>query len=190
MRGGRREVSEEAVERGWDPPEVHRVDQRPRVLGLAAGVRAHETPELLFDRSALLRRLTLKGAERSQLALDLDDLFDGGGAKGPDQFVLEVIDADVEAQSLEIAAREVGAESRPLERPPEVALLPRIGQSRKADVVPLRSKEMDERADGLGAADWHDGDAFGVQISIPATSQGLESDLVAEPLDDHNGPSA
>ena len=65
-------------------------------LPTAAG--AHEATELGLDAPPLLRRLLLERAERSQLTLTIEDVFDGLGPEGADQLVLEVVDAHVEAQ--------------------------------------------------------------------------------------------
>ena len=67
--------------------------------------------------------LLLEGAERSKVALRVDDLLHGGGAERADQLVLQVCDAHVEAEPFHLGASEVGAEAGPLEPAPEVALL-------------------------------------------------------------------
>ena len=67
-----------------------------------------------------------------QLALGGDDLLDGRGAERPDQLVLEILDAGVEAEALHLGSREIGAQARTFEAPPDGRLLSRVVQARTA----------------------------------------------------------
>ena len=93
-------MRQHAVEGARHPGEVERLDEQARVADLAAAAAAHETAKLLVARPSLPRRLFLEGAEGAEVALLLDDLLDRGGSECPDQLVLQVNDADVEAERL------------------------------------------------------------------------------------------
>jgi len=92
------DMSKYTVQRPRHSGEIQRVDEQPRVLDLPATAGAHEAPKLRLIRQSLLRRLLLQGAERPKLTLSVDDAFDGDGAEGADQFVLQVCDTHVETQ--------------------------------------------------------------------------------------------
>src|SRR5512134_153210 len=105
------DVSEQQVQRPRHVRKIERADEEGRVPSLPAAPGAHEAPELLLRGLPLLRRLTLERAERPELALGVDHVLHGVGADGTDQLVLEVRDADVEAQRFHLVTRKVGAES-------------------------------------------------------------------------------
>ena len=117
------DVGKHTIQRPRHSCEIQRVDQQARVLDLPAPAGAHETPKLLLIRASLVRSLLLQGAERSQLTLSGDDLFNGGGTEGADQLVLQVCDAHVETQLFHAGAIEVRAEAGALETAPEGGLL-------------------------------------------------------------------
>jgi hypothetical protein len=181
-------MRKDAIERPRHAREVQRVDQHPRVADLAAAVGADEAPELRLAAPSLPRRLLLEGAERSKLALSLDDLFHSGGTKAADQLVLQVGDADVEPEGFHVGPTQVGTEAGPLQTAPEVDLLAGVTQARQPDVQAPRTEQLKEASDAPGTAHRHDGNAFRGKVSTTALSQRLERDLVAAPLDKHNRP--
>src|SRR5205814_9724656 len=91
--------------------------------------RSHEPPQVRVDGAALLGRLLLEGAERVQVALGGDDLLDGRRADSANQLVLQIANADVEAEGFHL--RPVGdcADTRPLEATAEVAHLADVTQA-------------------------------------------------------------
>src|SRR5215475_7895258 len=129
-------------------------------MDLPAASAAQEAVKLRLGRPSPLRRLLLKGAERPELALSVDDVFDGGGTEGADQFVLQVCDTHVETTRFHASASEVGAEPGTLETAPEVTLLPRVAQARQPDVQPLRTEQLQEASDAPRTSNWHDGNAL------------------------------
>src|SRR5436190_9635147 len=114
---------EHAVERARYLGEVDCLDQQACVSDLPAIGAAQEAPQLTLDGPSSPRRLLLKGVERAEVAVVVDDGLDGGGAESADQLVLQVRDADVEAQPLHPRAGEGAAEAGPLEAAPEHVLL-------------------------------------------------------------------
>ena len=104
----------------------------------------------------------------------------------PDQLVLQVCNAHVEAQPLHLGACEVGAEAGPLEPAPEVALLSGITEAGDLDVEAVRAEPVQKPADGLRASDRHDRNALGLEISATALGERLERALVAGPFDEHD----
>jgi hypothetical protein len=91
--------------------EVQRADEQPRVADLPAAVGAEEAPKLLLAAPCSPGRLPLERAERSKLALGLDDPFHAGGAQAADQLVLEVGDAHVEPEGFHLGATEAGTQA-------------------------------------------------------------------------------
>ena len=126
-------MSQDTIERPRHAGEVQRVDEQLRVADLPATVGADEAPKLCLAAASSPRRLLLEGAERSKLALGLDDLFHTGGTQAADQLVLQVGDAHVEPEGFQLGAAQVGAEAGPLETAPEVALLTGVTQARQPE---------------------------------------------------------
>ena len=108
-------MGKHSVERPRHSVEVQRADEQGPGLDLAAAVCAEKAPELLFVFPSSPGRLLLEGTEESKLALRLYDPFHSGNPKRADQFVLEVGNADVEAESFHVDAVEFGAEAGSLQ---------------------------------------------------------------------------
>jgi hypothetical protein len=157
-------MSENRVQRPRHLREIQRVDEQARVADLPAGAAAHEAPKLLVRGPTSPGRLLLKGAERTEVSLSFDDLFDGGGAERADQLVLEVCDADVEAESFHLGAGEVGTETGTLESTLEVALLSGVAEARQSNAQSLRTEQGQEPADRLRTPDRQHGDALGAEL--------------------------
>ena len=85
--------------------------------------------QLVLDRSVAFRGLTLECLERTGLAFDVDDVLYGVGADGADQLVLEVIDADEEAQSLHVGPGGYSPDAGPREPASEKPLLGKVAQA-------------------------------------------------------------
>src|SRR4029453_16198923 len=75
-------VRQHRVERPWDLRRVQRVDEPARVPNLPASAAAHEPPQLLLDGASLPRRLLLKRAKRSPIALGLRSPLPPAAAPG------------------------------------------------------------------------------------------------------------
>src|SRR5262245_8365122 len=155
-------MRKQRIERSRHSVEIESAHEQTCVERFAAAARAHEAAKPLLVGSAPLRRLRLEGAERSEIALSLDDAFDAGDAEAADELVLESCDAQVEAESLHFLAREVRTQPGPLERALVVALLRDVTKARKSDGEPSGTKPIDEVADVLRTPKRHDGDAFGL----------------------------
>ena len=179
-------MREHAVERARHPAEIERLDEQTRVPDLPAAAAAHEAPELLLDRPSLPLGLLLERAKRAKVSLRVDNLFHGGGAEGADQLVLEVGVAHVEAEPFHIGAREFGAEARPLETAPELALLCSVTETREPDVEPLRTEQRQKASYRLRTSDRNNGDALGVEIPTLPPSERFERAPVANPFDEHD----
>jgi hypothetical protein len=163
-------VRKNTVQRPWHVAEIERVDEQARVLDLPAATCAHETPKLGFGGQSSPGGLVLQGAERSQLSIGIDNLFDGRGSKGADQLVLEVRVADVEAKAFRLGAAEMSPQARPLEGAPEVVLLRGVADARQSDVQPPRAESFEGVSNPLGSADRHNDNALGGEL--PPTALG------------------
>jgi hypothetical protein len=67
-----------------------------------------------------------------------------------------------------------------------VALLGGVAESCELDAETSGPEAVQYVSDRLGAPDREDRDAFSIKISTKAPRQGLERQLVADPLDEHN----
>jgi hypothetical protein len=135
--------------------EIERTDKEARVLGLTTRAGAEETPELCFPRSSALRRLPLEDAEAPEIALSVEEIFDRCCTVASDQLVFQIRDADVEAETFHLVAREVGAEATAFESSPEDALFAGVTQPGEREVGPLRAELVQEPSDALGTSDSH-----------------------------------
>ena len=133
---------------------------------------------------ALPGGLLLEGPEGAQVAVSLDHPLDGRRPERADQLVLEILDADVEAESLQVGTSEVGSEPGPLQAAPEVAFLGRVAEAGEPDPEPLRSEVIQEPSYRLRAADRDDRDALGVEVPPVPLGKDLDRDLVADPFDE------
>jgi hypothetical protein len=133
-----------------------------------------------------LRRLPLHGAERSELSLSVDQSLHGAGPEGPDQFVLQVDDADVEAQQLHPGPRQIGPDSGPLQTTKKAALFCDIAETGQPDVESLRAQQRQKVPDLGRTTDGYHGNAFGAQITTTTSGQGLDRRLVTDPLNEHD----
>jgi hypothetical protein len=167
--------------------QVERLDEHAPVVDLPAGAGAEEAPKLRLGGASRLRGLPLERPERAQLAQLLDDAFDRVGPEGADQLVLQVLDADEEAERLHPGAGEAVAESRPLEGAPEAALLPLVAEAGQPEVAPTGPEPVEEAADVPGSPDRDDGDALGLEVAAAPLGQRLDRGPVAGPLDEHGG---
>src|SRR5688572_23038463 len=170
------------VERPRHFGEIELIDEETRVSDLPAAAAAHEAPKLLFRGPSLPCRLLLEGAEGSEIAVGVDDLFHRGGAESADQLVLQVCDAHVEPKRFHVDASEFGAEAGSLEAASEVALLSFVTEPRQPDVEPLRAEPTQEPSYRLRASDRHDRDALSVEVSTTALSERFDCALVADPF--------
>ena len=181
------DVLQDTVERPGHPVEIERLDEHRRGLDLPAPLRPEKASQLLLGGSSSPLRLVLEGAERFKLPLGLDDVFDDGGPEGSNQFVLEVGDADIETESLHVAAREVGPEARPLETALEVALFSGVAQAGQSEAQPLGAESPQEASNVRRATHGHDGNASSVEMVTATGGEGFEGKLVANPLNKDDG---
>jgi hypothetical protein len=176
-------VGKDAGQRSRHGGKVERLDEQRGVSDLAV---PHEPVELLLAGQVSLLALLLEGAECGELALALDDLLDGIRAERARELVLEILDADEEAEPLHPGPVEVHAKTGPLERTSEMRLLANVAESRQFAVQPSGTESSEEVADRLGSSDRHDGDALDDEISTEPARQGLDRTLVADPFDEHD----
>jgi SAM-dependent methyltransferase len=185
--GSRPNVREDPIQGLRHAGEVEGVDERGSGSDLPAAAGPEESPELVLERPSLPPGLLLECAERSKLALRLDDPLHRGCAHGPDQLVLQVRDAHVEPQGFHVGATEVRAEPGSLEGSAEIPFLRLVAQARQPHVEPSRAEHVEEARDVLRSPHRHDGDRLGVEVSPATFGQTQEREPVAHPLDQHDG---
>src|SRR5438270_10388717 len=180
-------MSKQAAERPRRSRQLQRFDEQAGVADLPSAAAAHEAPQLLLTCPSVPRRLVLEGTEGSKVTLGSEELFHGFGTQGTNQLVLEVRDADVEAEAFHLDAREVGPEAGALQSSLEVTLLADVAEAERPDVG---VEQTEEPADGVRAADRRNRDAFTPEVAPNTSRQRLERDPVADPLDEHDGTKA
>lgn len=179
-------MSEGPVEWSRYPCRVQRVDQESRVANVPAIGATQEAVQLAVDPPPSPRRLLLEGPERAEVALRLEHRFDGGGADGANQLVLEVCNTHVEPQPFHVEAAEPRAEASPLQAAAEHVLLAHVTETGQPQVQPLGAKPSQEAAYRVCSADRHDQNTFVLEIATTARSEGLERDLVTDSFDEHD----
>src|SRR5262249_59071819 len=133
------------------PVGIERFHQQARVADLPPVGAAHEAAQLSLDPPAAPGRLLLERAERPEVALRLEHSLDRRGTERADQLVLEILDANVEAELRHVVASEPGTETRAFEAAAKDSLLARVAQTGEPSVRPLRAEPRPEPADRLRA---------------------------------------
>src|SRR5215472_18065073 len=87
------------------PAQIYRPGEQARVPELAPGAAAQEPPELCPGGLTAPLGLPLQAAERAEISLRVNERLHPGGADRADQLVLQILDADVKAQSLHVGPR-------------------------------------------------------------------------------------
>ncbi len=128
--------------------------------------------------------MPLERAEGLQVALRLGDPFDGSGAVGADQLILEVLDADEEPQLLHVTAGEVRAQARVLETAPEVVFLLHVAEARQLEFLAAGAVQLEVAPDRLGASHRHDGNSFRFEVASLPLGERLDRVSVADSLDE------
>ena len=178
---------EHPIERPRYVVEVQRVDEQARVPDLPV---VQPTAELRLERPVLMCRLLLKGAKGRQLTLGFGDSKQRGGAYGTDQLLLQVCDANVEAEGLHLRAVHVRAEAGAFDTSLEGVLLRSITEARHLHVQASRPVDLEDAADGLCPSDRNDRYPLSGKVPTPPLGERLDRDLVADPLDEHDGAQA
>ena len=177
---------EHEPERARHPLQLERLHEEAGVADFSATAAAQEAAQLLLDRSPSPFDLLLERAERAQIPVLGGNILDPVGAEPPDKLVLEVANADVEAEPFHVVSREIRAEAGVLEAAPELTFLAGVAKAGEPDVKAARAVEVQVAPNRLGTADRHDGDALGLEVVSVPFSKGLERDPVADPLDQHD----
>src|SRR5436190_9254796 len=110
-----------------------------------------------------MRGLLLVGAKRTQLALGLEQLLHRLRTQCARQLVLQVGVARIEAERLEIGAREARAKAGTRESAPEVALLRGVVETGETDTEPRRTVPLKEAAQVPIATHRHHRHAFRIE---------------------------
>jgi hypothetical protein len=178
-------MDKDAVEWSRDASEVESLDEQARVLDLPARAASHEAAKLLLSRASLPLRLLLEGAERADVAVSRENVFDRGDAEGPNQLGLEIGLAHVEAEFFHFGASEIGAQAGALESMSELGLLASVAEAGESHVAGFQIQAIEEPADPVGASDRNDRNTFGLQVLATACGERFDRDFVADSLDDH-----
>ena len=114
-----------------------------------------------------------------------EQLLHDFAAERADELAFQVRIAYVEAELPHRPAREMRAEAGPLERTAEARLLTGVAETREPDLAPFSAYGPEGVAERLRAPDRNDGDALAGEVAIAPPGEGLQRDLVAHPLDEH-----
>jgi hypothetical protein len=179
-------MCQHTVERSRHSTEIEGAHQQRGRLDLPTRMGTEEAPELLFSGPPAPRRLSLEGAEGLELTLTVDDSLDGGSPECANQLILEVGDADIEAQFFHLEPAEVGAEPGPFEATLEVAFLRRVTEPCQPHIQPPRTEAIEKASDVRRPAHGQDGNPLGLQIAATSRGERLDGELVADPFDQHD----
>ena len=109
------------------------------------------------------------------------------GADRADELVLEVLDARVEPEPLQLERRRARSEPRPLEAATDIGLLGHVVQPCEDDVGSARPEPFEEPPDVPGSTHGDHGDTVGRQGAAPPCGERLERTSIAHPLDEDDG---
>jgi len=179
-------MGKDSVERPRDAFEIERLHEQAGVADLAASAAAHEPPKLLLGGAVAPRRHLLERSKPAEVVVSVEDLFDARRAERTDQLLLEIRDADVEPEVLQVGARELGAETGALERLSEDPLLGGIAKTREARAILLCNELLEERPDAMCASEALDPNARGRKVQAAPLGERFDCDLVTLPFDDHD----
>ena len=158
-----------------------------RVAGLAPGLRPEEPPQHGHAGPAALRRHPGEEPQRLGLTRRGDHGLDALDAQGPDQLVLEVGRARVEAQSAWPVGILGDGQARRREASAQDGLLPDVVEPCERHVEPGRTVPGGE-GPGVGdAAHGDDLDPSGLEVTPLPLGQRAQGHPVAVPLDQHDG---
>src|SRR5580704_2156611 len=175
---GASDGAEQGVERLRYPVEADRLGQQAGVAQLALRARAEEAAQLRRLVLSPPGRLPLKGAERVEVPVRGEHLRHPCGPGGADELVLQVLGTDEEARWIQ-ASRGQAA--------PDDVRFARVAEPREPCAGPLGAEPPQVAGDAVGAADRQHHDALGRQVPAAPPGEGLDGDLVADPLDEHDG---
>lgn len=123
-------------------------------------------------RASLPGNLFLQCAERTQIALRIDDVLNSFDTESTDELVLEIGIADEELRRSATAL---------LEAPAEVVGLACVAETGDTNVRLERAQKAPE---GVRSADGHHRDAFGGKVAAASFGERFDRALVADALDD------
>src|SRR5215216_5119433 len=145
-------MGKDAVEWPGHAVEVERLDQEPGVPGLAPSAAAHEPPKLLLGAAVAPRRHLLECPETMEIVVRREDLLDAWRPERANQLLLQIGDADVEAEPLHVRARELRAESGALERSPEDRFLAGVAKTAEPGAVRACAELLEKLSDAMRAS--------------------------------------
>src|SRR5215472_2298472 len=175
--------AEHGVERIRQPVEIHRPGEQAPVPELAPGTAAQEPPQLCPVGLTAPFRLPLQAAERAEISLRLNERFNPGRADRADQLVLQILDADVESQSLHVGPRPGRADTGARQTAPDDVLLADVAQAGQSEASSSRTELPQVARDRVRATYRQDYHALRAQVPAAACGKRLDRDLVADALD-------
>lgn len=120
------------------------------------------------------------------LAGRLDDGLDGLDAECPDELVIQIRRALVEAESRRSVSLERRAETRCGQPVPELGPVRGVVEPRKRESKPVRAESRRECPRVGDPAHRHDLDTFGEEVPTMALCQSVQRHQVAVSLDQHD----
>lgn len=179
-------MGEDAVERPGNVVEVERVDEEAGVPDLPPAAAAHEPAKLLLGGAIAPRRHLLKRPKPVEIVVSPKDLLDPRRTERAYQLLLQIGDADEEAEPLHVRARELGAQTGALECPAEDPLLAGVAETREPRAVLACTDLLEERPDAMRASEARDPNARGFKVDAAPLGQRFDCDLVTLPFDHHD----
>ena len=132
-------------------------------------------------------RLPLHAAKRAEVAVGAEELAEERDARRADELFLQVRDADVEAEALQVRTRPGCAHPSRREAALDDVLFRGITQAGQNQPRSLGAEVPQVARKRVGTADRDDRDSFRGEIPAPADGQRLDGHLVADALDQDDG---
>jgi len=166
--------------------EIECARQQGPVADLAPGPGPHEAPQMRIQGAIVLCRLHLETPERTDLALDSDDLLDRFRPERSDHFVFEILAAGIEAEAFSIGSTQGRGHHAFAYRAQKVSFFRKVVQAGQAQPKSLHAKTDGKPMCVGGAADGQDDDGHGREIQPDAVGQRFNRGLITPTFDQHD----
>lgn len=168
---------------------MERTDEQARIAELTTRSSTQETAHLCLEGRLSPSRLFLEGLKRGQVSLSVEERLDRLATGCTDQFVLQVLHADEEPQSLHLQPSLRRAQTAGCQALAKVLLFEGVAHPGNREACPLRAEPNEMTRNCAGPADRYDHDVLRCQISPMPAGERLERNLIADSLDQYERPS-
>jgi len=188
QRHSRLYVSENRVQRTGDATGFDGLNQKAGEPKISPGLAPEESMELVVGGTPPPFRLFLERSEGSELALRFNNRYDVLRTDRTNQLVLEIFDTDVKSQARHLGRGLRIADSGPNQPSTKGFGCIGIAEASQDQLLSDWSELSCVSRYCLRAADRENNDPFSVQIPPPADRKCFDSNLIADSLNQDDGP--